>query len=287
MISVIIPSKDRCKYLQKTLPIFLSQPEVSEVIVVIDGSTDGTLDYLKDMKAQNAAVRFIDNGTNKGIPYSKNIGINAARFEYIFIGEDDVELTTGFFAILLKDMKIINADVICGRNIFRYDYETADESINRTSVTHGAYINSRMIEVSTSMDIGRDMLTTMSAAPVLGKATIFKNIPFDERFKVNFWREETDFQFSLQEAGYTLGSCPHAICFNYVITDDIGGVHGSGSFKRAKWILINNWLFINKHETFIKENFDVRSKYSYIAVFGLRMGYLFMKRILLHTRRST
>lgn len=287
MISVVIPSKDRCGYLKKTLPIFLKQPEVGEIVVVIDGSTDGTLKYLQEYSAKNKAVKFIDNGVNRGIPYSKNVGINAATLDYIFVGEDDVELTDGFFKTLLEHMSIIGADVMCGRNIFRFDYETATESISRTANKKGTYINKRMIEVSTSMDIGSDMLTTMAAAPVLGRAEIFKTVPFDERYKVNFWREETDFQFSLQEAGYTLGSCPHAICFNYVITDDTGGVHSSGSLKRARWILINNWIFVNKHEAFIKKHFIIWSKYTYISIFTLRMGYLFLKRILLRTGKST
>lgn len=287
MISVVMPSKDRRDYLEKTLPTYLAQKEVGEIIVIIDGSTDGTLEYLNNIKKEEKRLRYIDNAINKGIPYSKNIGIANAKYDHIFIAEDDVELTENFFSTLLQHMKVIGADIICGRNIFRYDYESADEAINRTNLENGDYINKRMIEISTSMNIGNDVLTTMSAAPVLGKTEIFQQIQFDERYKVNFWREETDFQFSIQEHGYKLGACSHAVCYNYVIKDDKGGVHSSSGLTRAKWILINNWVFINKHETFIKENFLVKSKYMYILKFTIRMGYLFLKRIILGTVRSS
>ena len=46
-VSIIIPTKDRLTYLQRVLPSFLMQDEVKEIIVVVDGSTDGTLEFLE------------------------------------------------------------------------------------------------------------------------------------------------------------------------------------------------------------------------------------------------
>ncbi|HTX02027.1 MAG TPA: glycosyltransferase, partial [Acidimicrobiales bacterium] len=48
-ISVVMPSKDRCASLRRVLPSYLSQAEVAEVVVVIDGSTDGTSQYLRHL----------------------------------------------------------------------------------------------------------------------------------------------------------------------------------------------------------------------------------------------
>jgi glycosyltransferase involved in cell wall biosynthesis len=41
-VSIIIPTKDRLPQLKKAIPLYLKEPEVGEVIIVIDGSTDGT-----------------------------------------------------------------------------------------------------------------------------------------------------------------------------------------------------------------------------------------------------
>ena len=115
-VSVVIPTKDRLSSLRRVLPTYLSQPEVEEIIVVVDGSTDGTRTYLRDLASANHKIRYIDNGVNRGVPYSQNAGIDIARSSYVFISEDDVELTDGFLRTLLDHMNASGADVICAVN---------------------------------------------------------------------------------------------------------------------------------------------------------------------------
>ena len=268
-ISVIIPTKDRLSYLQRVLPSYLMQNEVREIVVIIDGSTDGTIEFLEDYCRSTPIVRFLDNGVNRGIPFSRNRGIDDAAFEYIFMAEDDLELTENFFQTLSTHMTQVNADVICGRNIFRFDTESAAESINRTDQLQGSYVNMRTIEIETGMDIRDDQEEPIIASPMLAKAALFREVRYDEMYRVNFWREETDFQLSARERGYTLACCPHAICFNFVISNDRGGVHAATGLRREKWVVINNWLFVKKHENFIKDNFAIGNKRVYITKFAM------------------
>jgi glycosyltransferase involved in cell wall biosynthesis len=268
-ISVVIPTKDRLSYLQRVLPSFLMQEEVREIVIVIDGSVDGTREYLEELCKSNAIVRFVDNQVNRGISYSRNRGIDEATCEYIFMAEDDLELSEDFLHTLSTHMTEMNADVICGRNIFRYDTETQTESIVRTNRLKGSYVNMKTIEVETSMDIGVDHVEPIIAAPMLAKAALFREVKYDERFRVNFWREETDFQLSARERGYILACCPHAICFNFQSPTDRGGVHAAIGLRREKWVVINNWLFIKKHESFIAENFDIGNKRVHIVRFAV------------------
>jgi GT2 family glycosyltransferase len=267
-ISVIVPSKDRRQHLERFLPLYLQEPDVLEVIVVVDGSTDGTVEYLTGLQKKQPKIKMLDNGVNRGIPFTKNRGIDAAVGTHIFIAEDDLEITKGFFTTLLKHLDNNKADIACGRNIFRYERETAAQAIARTDAFTDDSYNAKTIEINTSVKLAHDTVQPIIAAPMLGKAEIFRQVHFDERYKVNFWREETDFQFSAQEAGYKLMSCPHAICYNYVIENDRSGVHAAIGLKRARWIIINNWRFINKHRKFIAQHFDIGNRYAYIITFG-------------------
>lgn len=269
-ISVVIPTKNRCRFLQRVLPIYLSQPEVAEVVVVVDGSTDGTLEYLETFAVAEPRVRFVSNGINRGTPFSKNRGIDEARSEYIFIGEDDLEVTDGFFATLLQHKHKTGADLISGRNIFRFEDESATEALARTGRMKGEPVNLKTIEINTSIAIADDCQQVMIAAPALGKAELFRAVRFDERYKVNFWREETDHQFAVQEAGYALWSCPHAICYNYMIKNDRGGARTAVGFRRVRWMIINNWRFVKKHRAFIAEHCAIGNPYVYIALFALK-----------------
>lgn len=46
-ITVIIPTKDRLSHLKSVLPTYFRQADVEEVIVIIDGSKDGTRQFLE------------------------------------------------------------------------------------------------------------------------------------------------------------------------------------------------------------------------------------------------
>jgi GT2 family glycosyltransferase len=213
-------------------------------------------------------VRFLDNGVNRGIPFSRNRGIDAAVSDYIFMAEDDLELTENFFQTLSAHMAELGADVICGRNIFRLDTETAEESIHRMDQFRGSYVNVKTIEIETGMNLQHDQIAPIIASPMLARAEIYRDVRYDERYRVNFWREETDFQLSARERGYTLACCPHAVCFNFYISNDRGGVHAATGLRREKWVVINNWLFVKKHESFIRDNFDTGDIRTYIVKFA-------------------
>ena len=113
---------------------------------------------------------------------------------------------------------------------------------------------------------------------------------YNDIYRVNFWREETDFQISAREHGYKLACCPHAICFNFEITNDRGGVQAAVGLRREKWVIINNWRFFNKHEDFIRANFETGNKVVYILKFsvGRIVKYIVMPpiiRVLSRTKR--
>jgi glycosyltransferase involved in cell wall biosynthesis len=89
-ISVIIPAYNVAPYVAVALDSALAQPGVSlEVIVVDDGSTDGTAEVLARY-AGDARVTIISQD-NTGPCVSRNVGISRARGRYIgFLDGDDL-----------------------------------------------------------------------------------------------------------------------------------------------------------------------------------------------------
>jgi glycosyltransferase involved in cell wall biosynthesis len=269
-ISVVIPTKDRLRYLQRAVPMFLSHEEVKEIIIVIDGCQDGTLEYVRGASADSERIRYTDNVTNRGLPYSRNRGIEMAKFDYIFTGEDDLNLLSGFFTALLAHMEETGADIISGRNIFQLEHETTNDAIKRTDKLKGDAVDRRRIMVHTGMRTSSDQEQPLLPAPMLCKADVFRKIRFDDGYENNAWREESDLQLSAREHGYKLVFCPHAISFNLEIKNDRGGVHSSVGVKRIKYVVRNNWRFVNKHRQVIDRDFDAGNLYFYIAKFTVR-----------------
>ena len=87
LVSVIIPTYNRAAYLQKALQSVNEQTyQTLEIIVIDDGSTDGTRKMLEGYGGQ---LRYFYQ-ENRGISGARNSGIKKAHGEYIaFLDSDD------------------------------------------------------------------------------------------------------------------------------------------------------------------------------------------------------
>lgn len=88
-VSVIIPTYNRLPMLKEAINSVLSQDfEDFELIVVDDGSTDGTSDEIRGMGGR---VRLVQHPENRGVSAARNRGILHARGKYIaFLDSDDL-----------------------------------------------------------------------------------------------------------------------------------------------------------------------------------------------------
>ena len=95
-ISVIVPTHNRLGSLRRTISSLLRQdlePNVYEIIVVDDGSTDGTEEYLREL-SQTSNLRF-QTIRRAGPAAARNRGAELARGQIlVFIDDDCVAPTT-------------------------------------------------------------------------------------------------------------------------------------------------------------------------------------------------
>jgi glycosyltransferase involved in cell wall biosynthesis/peptidoglycan/xylan/chitin deacetylase (PgdA/CDA1 family) len=92
-VSVIIPTFQRRDLLRRALNAVCAQdfpPSEYEVIVVIDGSQDGTLEMLQELRP-SCRLRFLYQ-ENKGQAAAKNAGVQLAEGEILFFLDDDILL---------------------------------------------------------------------------------------------------------------------------------------------------------------------------------------------------
>ncbi len=89
-VSVVIPCWNGRRWLSGCLGSLAAQElPPAEVIVVDNGSQDGSLAYLRD---EHPDVRVLALGTNTGFAYAANRGIEAARSRLVALINTDVEL---------------------------------------------------------------------------------------------------------------------------------------------------------------------------------------------------
>lgn len=76
-----------------------------EIICVDNASTDGTADYLRDLAGRNGTVRHLRNETNLGFAGGNNVGIRAARGEFVILLNNDTYVTRGWARDLIRPMQ--------------------------------------------------------------------------------------------------------------------------------------------------------------------------------------
>lgn len=89
LVSVIIPAYNRVKYIQQAVDSVLKQTYRSvELIVVDDGSTDGTFDLLQGYGDRILLIHH-ERRVNRGQSASINLGLTKAKGKYIAILDSD------------------------------------------------------------------------------------------------------------------------------------------------------------------------------------------------------
>jgi len=103
VLSVVIPSWNTRDYLAACLrTLAAAEKPACEVIVVENGSTDGSLELLR---AEHPEVHVIVNERNEGFARGSNQGMRAARGEYVLLLNTDTEVAPDAIARLLDFLR--------------------------------------------------------------------------------------------------------------------------------------------------------------------------------------
>lgn len=90
MISIITPAYNAEKYIEQSLNSILNQTYKDiELIVVLDCPTDNTKEMVENIASKDNRVRIIENEVNLGAGTSRDIGIKAAKGDYILLNDAD------------------------------------------------------------------------------------------------------------------------------------------------------------------------------------------------------
>jgi len=119
-VSVIVPAKNAAAYIGEAIDSALLQGGVSEIIVVDDGSTDGTEAIVRAFS--DPRLRLMRN-EGSGVSAARNLGVGNARGDWLVFLDADDRLRPGAIATLLA------AAEIAPRAVLVYgDYNTIDSA---------------------------------------------------------------------------------------------------------------------------------------------------------------
>lgn len=121
-VSVIIPVYNVEQYLRECLDSVINQTlKEIEIICVDDGSTDNSLEVLKEYAKKDNRITVISR-ENKGVGFSRNQGIKSAKGEFVaFMDPDDYYPTETVLFELYSEAKKYNVNICGGTSLVIYD----------------------------------------------------------------------------------------------------------------------------------------------------------------------
>jgi len=223
LISVIIANFNGGKFLPKCLSSILQEEGNYEVIVVDDGSTDGSIQYLKTQESKfknttkKSRLKIIFNRNNLGAAAARNIGVKASLGKYLFFLDNDTKIKKGWFDEVIHFFSTHKKTGIAQAKLLKMGTDRFDYA--------GDYLGpfGFLIERARSArDKGQfdkeEQIFALKSAAMIAKRNVFEKIGgFDPDYKI-FW-EDTDIAWRAWLAGYRVLFTPKIVVWHAYGTD--------------------------------------------------------------------
>lgn len=122
IVSIIVPIYNVEPFLEQCLESIVGQSYQNlEILLINDGSTDGSLAIAQEYERRDPRVRVI-NKKNEGYGASCNLGLKLAQGSYFCIVEPDDYIREDMVSILMGEAKRLGSDIVKAKfKIFRGD----------------------------------------------------------------------------------------------------------------------------------------------------------------------
>ena len=234
-ISILIPIFNNLKFTKiclENLTLLISEYELRskinnhQIIIIDDGSTDGTSNWIKS----NYPNVIILNGDgdywwSKSVVVGTKYALNTLKSDYILLWNNDIEAHEDYFYNIEKALNEVPSKSILGSSILtKHDRTVISDGMlynkytgNRLAINRGADINFIREEY-----INADLLGGMGT---LIPALVFKEIGYWDHKTFPQYAGDTDFTLRAKKTGWNIIVCTKLKLFNDVT--NTGMVHNN------------------------------------------------------------
>ena len=276
-VSVVICTRNRRKALERCVDSIVNQScQPQEIIVVDDASGRKTKEAInKIVKNCEIPTKLIVNEKRKGPAASRNRGIRATKCDVIAFLDDDCSADKNWLENLLKYYKYepivgVGGPVIeLGRKIRKKAKPTKYMFISIS----GNVVNNTRLQSDKELkkfDV-RPVNFFQGGNMSYRRELLIRLHGFDENFKGNGYREETDLGIRSNKKGVQIFN-PNAYTFHY--SAKTGGCRDLVKFNMGRflyWKIRNTCLLILKHYPFLNALKRIKSLFAE-EILGLANG---------------
>lgn len=210
--SIIIPNWNGRHHLEKNLPSILAEikgtPE-NEVIVVDNGSSDGSAEFLK---TAFPSVQVVELENNRGFGGGSNAGLRVANNEVVVLLNNDMHVKEGFLPPLLEGFKDSRVFAVSAQIYLTNPNRSREE----TGLTQGEWRGGRL-HVRHVVD---DQVTTLfptfyagGGSTAYDRSKLIELGGFDSLLEP-FYLEDTDISYMAWKRGWCVFYEPRSVVYH-------------------------------------------------------------------------
>ena len=235
-ISIIIPVYNAVSFLGKCMDSIMSQPVADmEVLLVNDGSTDGSLELCRRYAQEDDRIKVFDK-PNGGVSSARNYGIEHAEGDYLMFVDSDDWLAAGTFETCMKF--IPEYDIVRFSAVAVYP-----EKIRRFRLGKSDNRNNLLSDI-----IARKTIVACWGGLFRKDLFINNDIRFDETLNIG---EDWLVTALLTKHCSNIKLLPEAYCYNYNKTNE-----SSCTLNLTRQKILTQFKALNKIRDIIPEGYD-------------------------------
>ncbi|MDI3547848.1 MAG: hypothetical protein PWR10_1500 [Halanaerobiales bacterium] len=259
LIDLVITNYNTRDYLEKCITSIKKYTDLSYRLIVVDnGSTDGSLEYLRRL----SNIELIENKENLGYAGACNQGILAGDGDFIVLLNSDIEVTEGWIQPLIETAREEGVAVV-GPKLINKNNEIVGAGVTRLddALPRGWKQKDGPGVFGDKEDVisvgGACYLIKRELLPVLGL--------FDEGYF--FYFEELDYSLRAREKGYRVVYCPEAKIYHHHEGSLTPGDY-EGRLQRNKYFSASKRRFLGKWAEVVAGS-EKRREHKQVIIGGL------------------
>lgn len=236
-VSVIIPTWNGRDHLELCLPALAAQRYTPfEIIVVDNGSTDGTVAWLAEAWPH---IRVVALPENRGFTGGVNAGIDAATGEWLALLNNDTEAEPRWLSEALAVAERHPAAGMVASKLMLWDEREKIHSAGDFFTLSGRAGNRGVWQPDGPAFNNEEWIFAPCAGAALYKRALFEKVgTFDERF--GSYLEDVDLAWRAQLAGFRCIFAPKAIVYHRVSATGGGPLGSYYDGRNAFYVLLKN-----------------------------------------------
>ncbi|OQA04644.1 MAG: GalNAc(5)-diNAcBac-PP-undecaprenol beta-1,3-glucosyltransferase [bacterium ADurb.Bin400] len=278
--SIILPTYNRLYSLRQILLPGLEKQTFAdyEIIVVDDGSIDGTEEYFSNREVEREfpkcgdRVVYTRNKTNIGAPASRNRGASLAKGDWIYIVEDDVEIASKQYLAKAKEVISGVGDDVAVVSPKREERLSRGYFKNPAGNFARVGLLSGEIYIDPTQEYSGFVPNTHASSFV--RREVYNQFLEDERmFFGNTFRDESDLYLRIRKAGWKL----------YYAGDILKSVHRNDFAKQGGQKKVNKLSIFKQERMVIKNHYRYLRKNYGLVVAPVMTGFFTLGRMIKHS----